>query len=311
MTQSGPTLSGQAGRVLVTGGTGFIGGHLCDALLRAGAQVEVWARSGAHTVPGVEWHAVDVRDAAAVRSALAARPPDQVFHLAGVRLMGGGADALATMMQTHALGALNIAAGLRDHARLLVVGSCEEYGRGPVPFQESQPAQPRTAYAVSRLAATLSSLQLATPFACAARLAVVYGPRQTGPMFIPSLFQAAMAGRAFEMSSGAQTRDFLYVEDAVNALLALARCDAARQQVVNVGSGAECSVRQVAQMAAGLLGPHAELRIGAIASRPGEADRYVCSIETVRALTGWAPQIGLADGLARTLAWWRQRAPDV
>jgi len=304
-----PALCGSRRRVLVTGGTGFIGSHLCDALLADGAQVEVWARTHGPPPPGIARHAVDVRDAAAVRAALVARPPDQVFHLAGVRLMGDHVDALTTMFETHVMGALNIATGLPASARLLVVGSCEEYGRGPVPFRESQPAQPRTGYAISRLAATLACLHLSAPSVCVARLSVVYGPRQTGAMFIPSLFQAGVAGRPFAMSSGEQTRDFLYVADAVSALLALAACDAAQRQVVNVGSGAECSVRRVAEVAQQQLGPRAELRIGAVASRPGEADRYVCAIDTVRSLTGWRPQVGLEDGLARTLAWWQQTAP--
>jgi len=126
-------------------------------------------------------------------------------------------------------------------------------------------------------------------------------------MFIPSLMKACREGKPFAMTSGEQTRDFLYVDDAVDALIALSKADDAVRKVVNVGTGAECTVRHVAERAAHLWGSGADLRIGAIASRPGEASRYVCAIDRMKALTGWQPRVGLDEGLARTIAWWRGR----
>jgi nucleoside-diphosphate-sugar epimerase len=231
-------------RVLVTGGAGFIGGHLCRALSRAGALVEVWRQSESggppvtDALPNLEVHQIDVRVREAVASALAARPPDRVFHLAGVRLLGNRADNLARMFETHVLGALHVIESVPADARVVVVGSCEEYGRAPVPFRETQAAEPQTAYGITRLATTLACQALAAPPVCIARLAVVYGPGQTGEMFVPSLLAACVARRPFAMTDGRQTRDFLYVEDAVEALLALAETPAAMGQIVNVGSGA-------------------------------------------------------------------------
>ncbi len=309
-----PSHGGGSGRrTLITGGTGFIGSHLCRALSSTGEAVEVWARPGSAAaldarLTNVEVHRVDVRDRDAVAAALAARPPDRVFHLAGVRLLGNSPANLAALFETNVLGALHVIEGVRADTRVVLVGSCEEYGRGPVPFREAQPAEPQTAYAISRLAATLACVALPSPPICVARLAVVYGPHQMAGMFIPSLLEACAEHRPFAMTTGEQTRDFLYVEDAVRGLLALADTEAAIRQVVNVGSGVECTVREVAEQAARLAGRAADLRIGAIASRPGEASRYVCVIDKIKTMTGWQPQVGLDEGLARTLEWWRERS---
>src|SRR5437763_3192486 len=167
-----------------------------------------------------EVHELDVRNREAVAAALAARPPDRVFHLAGVRLMGNSAENLAAMFETHVLGALNIVNAVHADCRIVIVGSCEEYGRGPVPFRETQAGDAQTAYAISRLATTLACLAVASPAICVARLAVVYGPEQTGNMFIPSLLEACAAHRPSAMTSGDQARAFLAADDAVRALLA-------------------------------------------------------------------------------------------
>lgn len=304
-----------SGHDLVTGAGGFIGRHLCRALAGAGRSVQAWVRPGSlagasfepfDSAVGVQ--EVDVRQASAVATALADRPPQRVFHLAGIRLIGNDTANLRTMFDTQVQGTLNLLQCLRAETRVVVAGSCEEYGSAPVPFDEARPAQAQTAYAVARLATTLACLSLTEPAICVARLAVVYGPEQVGDMFIPALLRACANGQPFAMSSGEQTRDFLYVDDAVRALLALADTPAAMRQVVNVGTGVEVTVREVARQAAHLAGSSAQLKIGAIASRPGEASRYVCAIGKMQALTGWQPQTDLTQGLARTLQWWRSQA---
>ena len=305
-------------RVLVTGGSGFIGSHLCRALLDGGADVEVWSRHGTAgglvdrvMSPGITFHPIDVRDAKAVEQAMRARPPDRVFHLAGQRLIDRSAESVRKMMESHVLGLLHVVGNVRPDVRIVVLGSCEEYGGAPVPFHEGHAPLARTGYGVSRLAATLACQSLESPSICVARLAVVYGPGQTGDMFIPSLLSACVAGRPFAMTMGEQTRDFLYVDDAVRALIALADTEAAAAQIVNVGSGIETTVRQVAEEVASLSGGAADIRFGAKASRPDEAGRYVCSIEKLHRLTGWRAHVALQEGFARSLAWWRRRGPAV
>ena len=303
-------------RVLVTGAAGFIGRHLCEALATRGAAVEAWGRPGGSAMPllsgglarRVSFTQVSVEVEAEVREALAARPPDLVFHLAGLRLGGSDPETLARLFEVNTLGALNLLRAVPPETAVVVAGSCEEYGPGRVPFKESQPARPRSAYSLTKFMVTLACQSLARPPCCIARLAVVYGPGQHRGAFIPELMRACTSGQLFPMTRGDQTRDFVYVADAVEALMALADCEPAFGQVVNVGSGVESLIKEVAQQAVNLADASIELRLGAMPTRPGEAKRYVCSIEKVRSLTGWEPQTGLGEGLARTMAWWRRQA---
>lgn len=305
-------------RVLVTGGSGFIGTHLCKLMIEKGASVEAWIRprtKSPNSLPRllrreVNLREVDIRDEAAVKKALMDRPPDLIFHLAGVRSTGNDPASLAQMTLTNVLGTLNVIDNVEPDTPIIESGSCEEYGRGPVPFSETQSPQPESFYSLTKMLATRACQSLANSSSCVARLAVVYGPGQSGEMFIPSLIRACLDGQTFHMTLGEQTRDFVYVEDAVAALIALAECREARGQVVNVGTGVEHTLKDVAQQSLELSGAKIRLQMGTLSPRSGEANRYVCSVEKIRRLTGWQPKVDIREGLAGTINWWRQGSPQ-
>jgi UDP-glucose 4-epimerase len=304
-------------RILVTGGTGFIGGHLVQRLEQAGI-----AFTGVtHETPppgagpaGTRWVRLDLTDVSALEPVVFATQPEIVFHLAGVlgseRTLEFAERAVrGNFLLTHDL--LTALGRSARPQRIVLVGSGEEYGRQvKLPCSEDMPAHPVSPYSASKAAVTQFALLYHELFGLPVvvlRPFVVYGPRQQPGMLVPALMHALSRGMSFPMTAGEQTRDFVHVDDVVDALVAAAVAKDAAGEVFNVCSGEEHSIREVAEMVARLAGAGDDaLRIGEVPYRQNEVWRVVGSNEKARAILGWGPRVGLEDGLRRTWDAYRE-----
>jgi nucleoside-diphosphate-sugar epimerase len=237
--------------VAVSGATGFVGRHVVAALLRAGVAPTLWVRPSSATRAhdlGLPVVAADLHDAPADLFARLGRP-DCLIHLAW-----GGLPNYRSLHHYEREGPAHYAVlkrlvddGLK---RLLVTGTCFEYGMQSGPLAESLPTRPDNAYAIAKdtLRAQLQQLQRERPFALTwARLFYLHGDGQAPGALLPQLRRAVAEGRArFAMSGGEQLRDYLAVEDAAAHLVALAR-QQVDHGVVNVCSGAPVSVRTLVE----------------------------------------------------------------
>lgn len=306
-------------RVLVTGANGFIGGHLCRELIARGARVVAFVHGESSADLGsAERHAVDLRDRRAVRADVRAAAPDHVAHLAAIRLGTGLADFLPCY-EANLVGTVNLTEAVLDAGgcrRFVYLGSAEEYGRAPVPFDPAAREAPLTPYGLSKLAGTQLLQALAEtqglPIAIL-RATVVYGPGQASRMFVPELVSALVAGRLFPMTAGEQTRDFIYVGDVVDGIIAAIGMRGRHDEALHLSSGSPVAVREVAQLAARLVGGEASslLRLGAVETRSGEAAAYWADSSATRDLLGWSPRVSLEEGLRQTIAHYRATWPDV
>ena len=299
--------------VLVTGGTGFIGSHLVRRLLLEQAEVHVLSRPAPDTGrsgTGVTRWTASLEDAAVIRRCLEEARPLLVFHLAGdseVRRGGGDAGAVQRSVEANLAGTLNIAAAAAATGvqRLLRAGGLEEYGNGPAPFSEEQRESPISPYSASQVAAAhyWQMLQRHVDVSLVTlRLALVYGPGQSPGFLVPSLIRSCLSGEDFEMTAGEQTRDVLFVEDAVGAFVAAATCPHdLRGEIVNIGSGIERRVRDIAETIVRLTGSSAGLRLGSAPERLVEMERLVCRTEKALRLLGWSAETDLDEGLRRTI----------
>jgi nucleoside-diphosphate-sugar epimerase len=299
-------------RVLVTGASGFIGSHAARALAAAGADVVALVRPGSrlwriHDIAGVV--AVVESDLTRVgERGSAFRGVDTVLHLAAAGVAPHGRDL--DLIETNVLGTVSLLALARklDLARFVYCGSCFEYGVGSR-IAESAPLRPRTAYAASKssgwllaeAAAVSDGLPLTTlrPF-------TVYGPFEAAHRLVMGSVLRALAGLPLELTSGDQQRDFVYVDDAVEAVLAVASNDAALGGVFNVCSGEATAVRDVAAQVAEAAGGSIEIRLGALPHRTGEADILTGDPGHARAVLGFEARTSLREGLARSVAWARR-----
>ena len=293
---------------LVTGGAGFIGSNLVDALLAEGHTVAVLDNlttgRRANLNPDARLHEVDVRDADAVQQVLAAQPPDVVFHLAAqidVRrsISTPGFDAAVNVGGTAVL--LEAARLHRVQRFVLASTGGALYGEAEeIPTPESARLAPMSPYGTGKAAAE-SYCALYTRLhglpTVSLRLANVYGPRQDprGEAGVVALFCAAkLDGRAATaFGDGLQTRDYVFVGDVVDAFTAAAR--SAASGAFNVGAGVETSVLDLADAL--------ELAVVHEPERLGEVKRSCLDATAARAALAWSPTTCLADGLERTLAW--------
>jgi nucleoside-diphosphate-sugar epimerase len=196
------------------------------------------------------------------------------------------------------------AACLSLGARLVVVGTCEEYGDGEAPFREDQPARPVSPYSAAKALATARTLELCREGlrAAVARPFLTYGPGDRSARLVPTALAAALAHQPFPMTDGAQTRELNHVEDIA---LGVARCAAeeVQGQIVNIGGGEELPVVELVRAVYRAAGADpALIQPGALPRRSGEVPRFCGDHTKAQRLLGHAPQIPLSIGLAALVA---------
>ncbi|MCX4869554.1 SDR family NAD(P)-dependent oxidoreductase [Streptomyces sp. NBC_00825] len=306
--------------VLVTGAEGFIGSTLVDLLVELGANVRAfvhykpYAEKGnlAHLMshPSVETIAGDVRDAGRVSDAVAGC--DTVFHLAALIGIPYSYDSPGAYVQTNVVGTENIAEACRRHSvqRLVHTSTSEVYGTAlTVPIDESHPLQPQSPYSASKIGADMTALSHRHAFdlpVTVVRPFNTYGPRQSARAVIPTILAQLHAGaREIKLGSLTPTRDFTYVTDTARGFLAVAECDRALGAVVNLGSGREISIGDLAQALITASGREASVVVDPARLRPSgsEVERLLSDNSRAREWAGWQPETPLGEGLKSTSKW--------
>jgi NAD dependent epimerase/dehydratase len=307
-------------KVLVTGADGFIGSHLVEALVRAGASVRAMAYYNSFTSWGwldtiecladLEVTAGDIRDPEFVRKAAAGI--DIVFHLAALIAIPYSYRAPRSYVDTNVTGTLNVLEAVRDAGarQLLLASTSEVYGTARyVPIDESHPRQPQSPYSASKIAADALAESFHASFGVPVTIVRpfnTYGPRQSARAVIPTIITQLMAGdRTLRLGNLHPTRDLSYVEDTCRGFLALVGCDQAVGKSVNVGTGREISIGDLARLIARIFGAEIAIEADQQRFRPAasEVERLCCDNTVIRSLTGYEPAIDLEEGLRRTIEW--------
>lgn len=313
-------------QVLVTGGAGFIGSHLVEALVARGDRARIFdcfdpyydpalkRRTAAAlcALPGVSLHEGDLRDPAALPAALAG--VDVVVHLGARPGVRASLDDPRTTMDINLTGTLNLLEALRHHGpRALVFASSSSVygGDAPLPFREDAPAaRPLSPYAASKRAGELLCATYAELFgigSLALRFFTVYGPRGRPDMSVGKWTRAAFLGQPVPLyGDGSVERDFTYVEDIVRGVLAAT--DRVRPdgpfEVSNIGGGRIATMRELIALIEQATGHPLKLERHPAAA--GDMPRTQADLSVARALLGFESRVPLAEGIARTAAWMRR-----
>jgi nucleoside-diphosphate-sugar epimerase len=300
--------------ILVTGASGFVGSHLARRLAGTGADVHVFLRSSSDTrrlgdIAGrLERHTADLTDPASLRTAVRRVRPRTIFHCAS---WGGhaGQTGGAAIFGTNLAGTFHLLAACEEAGfdRFVHTGSSSEYGMKPPPMSEEDEPAPVDDYGASKAGATLwcraAAISRGLPVVTL-RLFSPYGPWDDPVRLIPSVSRAFLDGRSPLLASPSGERDFVYIDDVVDACLLAASVPSAAGEIINVGSGRQATVGEVVATLSRLIPGSPAPSWGAISPRPGPS-AWVAGIVKARRILGWEPKVSLEEGLLRTVEWMR------
>lgn len=293
-------------RLLITGATGFIGEPAVRAA-RDHFEVHAAAR-GTPAKPQAAFHRCDVLNVKGTARLIEAVRPTHLLHLAWIATPGVYWNSPENHRWVEASKHLLLTFARCGGVRAVVAGSCAEYdwGAAGVCRERDTPTRPHTTYGRCKLELG----QWAEAFGKArgvsvarARLFFLYGPREYPARLVPSVARALFAGAPAACSAGAQQRDFLHVEDAADALVALTRSDLTGP--VNIGSGEAVAVRDVIAHVARACGRPELVNLGARETPANEPPLLVADVGRLRDELGWRSRTDLARGLRETANWWR------
>lgn len=312
-------------KVLVTGADGFIGSHLVEALLAHGCDVRAFVYYNSMNSWGwldslppditrtLDVFAGDIRDPNGVYEAM--KGCDVVFHLAALIAIPFSYHSPDSYVDTNIKGTLNVLQAARrlGTERVLVTSTSEVYGTAQyAPIDEKHPFQGQSPYSATKIGADRIAESFYRSFdtpVVIVRPFNTYGPRQSARAVIPTVITQLLDGHTeLRLGSLTPTRDFNYVKDTAAGFIALAEADAAVGKEINIASGTEISIGDIARTLIEELNPEARIVTDEQRLRPdaSEVFRLIGDNTLITMLTPWRPRYDLRAGLVDTIAWFRQ-----
>lgn len=322
------------GKVLVTGADGFIGSHLVELLCKKGYDVRAFCfynsfgsrgwleKTDISIAKEIEYFMGDVRDPNGVKKAM--EGVDTVYHLAALIAIPFSYHSPDSYVDTNIKGTLNVLNAARElkTGRVICTSTSEVYGTAKyVPIDEKHPFQGQSPYSATKIGAD----RLAESFYRSFDLPVTivrpfntYGPRQSARAVIPTIITQLLSGKnLIKLGSLTPTRDFNYVKDTVRGFLELANSPEAIGEEVNIASGVETSIGDLAKELISQINPEATVKCDAVRMRPenSEVERLLGCNKKIKSLCGYEPEYGLKEGLKETISWTKENMsvykPDI
>ncbi len=320
--QAGDALSGLKGRrVLVTGAGGFIGSRLTERLVELGCEVRVLVRytsdgdagwlDRSPVRPALDVRRGDLADRDSVFDAVKGR--EIVFHLGALIAIPYSYLAPESYVRTNMFGTLNVLQAVRELGvgRMVHTSTSEVYGSAQIiPMTEAHPLVGQSPYSATKIAAD----KLAESYHRSFETPVVtlrpfntFGPRQSARAVIPAISVQLLAGRPVKLGDTRPTRDFVFVDDTVDAFLRAGIVPGVEGETIHAGGGREVRIGDLPAMIAKAAGLPLEVVADESRMRPpaSEVERLIADASLARARLGWAPKVSVEEGLARTVAFIR------
>lgn len=307
-------------KILVTGADGFIGSHLTEMLVEQGGKVKALSQYNSfndwgwledcHCLKELEVLSGDIRDPHYCRHIT--KGVDVVFHLAALIAIPFSYVAPTSYVETNINGTLNICQAALDNncKRIIHTSTSEVYGTAQyVPIDEKHPLQPQSPYSATKIGADALAMSFYNAFdlpLVTARPFNTYGPRQSARAVIPTIItQIAGGAKKIKLGDLTPTRDLNYVTDTCRGFIALAQCDEAIGQTMNIGSNFEISMADLVDLIKEIMASDAKIISEQTRIRPKKSEvfRLWCDNSKINKLTGFVPEYSIKEGLEQTIAW--------
>lgn len=312
-------------KVLVTGACGFIGSHLVERLVEEGCDVKAFVYYNSFNSWGwidslkkerlrkIKVFSGDVRDPNGVRSAV--KETQVVFHLAALIGIPFSYHSPDSYVDTNIKGTLNVLQACRDLSveKLIVTSTSEVYGTARyVPIDEEHPLHGQSPYSATKIAADKITESFCLSFGLPVTIARpfnTYGPRQSARAVIPTIVSQALNEREIRLGNLKPTRDLNYVEDICDGFVEIAKNDKTLGKTVNICSGEEISIGDLAKMILRLMRCNKKIVMDRQRFRPehSEVGRLLGDNALIRSLTGWKLRYSLEEGLVETIKWFSKK----
>lgn len=304
-------------RILVTGATGFVGACLARRLVAEGYDVHIFTRSSSDKwrirdlLPHVTEHDVDLRNSERIRERIALIRPEVIYHAA---VYGG----FSFQNEAEFIYALNFQGTVQllsaceqvGFSAFINLSSSSEYGMKSTSMQEDDLLEPVGDYAVSKAAATLycrsRAVERQLPIVTL-RLFSPYGPWDDPNRYIPYVIRTLLAGQHPQLTVPRSVRDYIYIEDVVEACMSAMREKACYGEIINIGSGDQVSIGKVADLLKEQIANGIEPQWGMSLHKRLEPTVWRANIVKAKRLLHWEPKITMQDGLSQTVEWHREQ----
>jgi nucleoside-diphosphate-sugar epimerase len=301
---------------LITGASGFVGANLCRRLVDLGEEVHIFVRptSSRWRLNGFESkiniHTTDLRDSEQVRQLVATIRPTIIYHLATYGGYHYQTD-IEEILQVNIFGLWNLLNSCNqiEYELFVNTGSSSEYGRKQFAMRETDMLSPNSYYAVTKVAQSLFCQHFAKendrPIVTL-RLFSVFGPFEEPNRLIPKLVMATLLDKAIDMVSADTARDFIYIDDVVDAYLKIDTLHALRGEILNIGTGIQSTLAYVVKVLEEISGKKIQARWNTMPHRPWDTDIWVADRSKMQRHLGSNPKTSLREGLTQCVRWFSE-----
>lgn len=305
-------------RVLITGGTGFIGSNFAHKFVILGYEVHLIVRDISHLEriesirDRVFLHKINLFNEQEISECVKKINPNIILHFAAYGAHQGYQNEIQTTIDTNFLATINLLSACKDiNFRCFInTGSSSEYGEKSHPISEKDLPEPNNLYGITKLASTLYCQNFARSMGLpiiTVRLFSPYGYFEGGDRLIPNIIRAALKNEVFNAPRSTIVRDLIFTDDVVDAYLkVIINADIMKGHVLNVASGVQYSIGDVVTMVEGILDKKIKVVYGKTAIRQLEPKMWIADISKIKNLLNWEPSVSLREGLKRDIDWFKK-----